>query len=222
MGKKKREAHSLDGQCPLGPEGCPIFEGVNELRRERDQLRELSHIDPLTGLRNFRYLMSALELELERSRRTHLPTAIIMIDLDHFKKINDKFGHPAGNAVLKFVSQLWVKNIRKIDTACRYGGEEFAIIVPGSGAKHAMFVAERLRASLERKVLKYRQHRLGLTASFGVDVFEPGEEIDAEGLIARADRYLLEAKAEGRNAVRGCRPTRGGVSRDEKAALDFL
>jgi diguanylate cyclase (GGDEF)-like protein len=126
---------------------------------------------------------------------------LIMLDLDHFKLINDNFGHENGNKALKLVSGTIRDNIRRIDIPCRYGGEEFAIILPGIRLKQAIRAAERLRVSMENNPLLINGELIRLTASFGVDSYESDENIPGKGFIERTDEFLLEAKQNGRNRV---------------------
>ena len=187
--------------CPLDEHGCSVADRVQRLEEECARLRELIHIDELTGLFNYRYLLEALEGELERTRRTGVPTGLIMIDLDHFKRLNDDYGHEAGNKALQWSSDLWRSNIRRIDKPCRYGGEEFSIILPGSRLTQAARAAERLRIALEDAPLLLNGDVVSLTASFGVDAYGEREDLTVEEFIKRTDQYLLEAKSLGRNRV---------------------
>ena len=188
-------------RCPLNIDECPIIDEIQRLRAECERLRELSQIDALTGYFNYRYLLNALEGEMERTRRTALPTGLIMIDLDGFKQVNDHYGHETGNIALKWCTKIWRSKIRRIDIPCRYGGEEFAIILPGTPIPQAVQAAERLRSGLENETLEWNHHRIKLTASFGVDAYEGKGRISVKAFIQRADRSLLEAKAGGRNRV---------------------
>jgi len=210
-------------ECPFGAEECPLCLEVQRLQSECEHLRELSHTDPLTGLFNRRYLMAALDQERERTRRTGLPTSLIMIDLDHFKRVNDSYGHQAGDEALKWASQVWRQNLRRIDILCRYGGEEFAIILPGTRLNAAVRAAKRLQVALEKSPVTLLSRSVALTASFGVDTYLPTEELTVRAFIKRTDHYLLEAKIKGRNQVCCRKPEKTRqtmeVNIDERAAL---
>ena len=187
--------------CPLKDQGCPLVERVQRLEEDCARLRELTHIDELTGFFNYRFLLEALENELERTRRTGASTGLIMIDLDHFKRLNDDYRHEAGNKALQWSSSLWRSNIRRIDMPCRYGGEEFAIILPGSRLTQIIRAADRLRTALAGAPLQLNGEVVNLTASFGVDAYGEKEDLSVEAFIKRTDQYLLEAKSRGRNRV---------------------
>lgn len=187
--------------CPLGAEGCPFFSELEQLRQECRRLAELSQTDPLTGLFNFRYLIGSLDREMERTRRTGLPTGLIMIDLDYFKMVNDTYGHQVGNEALKWAADIWRQGIRRFDIACRYGGEEFCIILPGTRLPQVVRAAERLRTLLAATPVVYDNREIALTASFGADIFSVKENLSADDFLKRADSYLREAKVRGRNRV---------------------
>ena len=187
--------------CPLKNQGCPVVDELRRLKQEVKRLQALSNTDTLTGLFNFRYLLTALEGEMERTRRTGLSTAFIMIDLDNFKRINDTYGHESGNRALHWTSRIWRENIRRIDIPCRYGGEEFAIILPGARLPQAIRTAERLRALLVDSPVNLNNELVRLTASFGVDAYRGRENLSVEAFIKRTDHFLLKAKAKGRNCV---------------------
>jgi diguanylate cyclase (GGDEF)-like protein len=187
--------------CPVGREFCPVLEELARIQDECQRFFELSQIDPLTGLFNRRHLMTELDREMERTRRSGLSTSIIMVDLDDFKGINDTLGHPAGDAVLRWVANRWRQNVRKLDILCRYGGDEFAVVLPGTSLPPAMKLARRLKSCLHHASLELEGETVSITASFGVDIYSGEEDLDPSAFLKRADKYLLEAKARGRNRV---------------------
>ena len=191
----------IQSDCPYTSNGCPAVKEIEQLKKECKRLQELSNLDSLTGLFNFKYLTKSLEIEMERSTRTGLPTGLIMIDLDHFKRLNDSFGHEVGNKVLKSFSKMLHDHLRRIDISCRYGGEEFAVILPGIRLSQATRAAERLRTSLTQSPIHISDMTVHVSASFGVDTYAGNEKILAEEFIHRTDQFLLQAKAQGRNRV---------------------
>lgn len=217
------EPENITLACPAGIDACPVTAEAARLREQCDLLSERSQVDPLTGLFNFYYLMQALAMEMERTRRTTMPTGLIMLDMDHFKSINDQYGHQCGNEALRRTSRVLRTSIRLIDIPCRYGGEEFTLILPGTSLPQAVRTAERLRRTLEETPLCLNGNQVTLTGSFGVDVFKPGQVLTPDEFIERADRYLLKAKGQGRNQV--CYEENvpatapAGVSSAERAAL---
>jgi diguanylate cyclase (GGDEF)-like protein len=155
----------------------------------------------LSGLYNRRYLWDFLKRELLRSQRRSLPVALIMLDIDHFKRFNDTWGHRAGDAVIKRVAEVILRSIRGSDIACRYGGEEFIAILPEATRQAALERAETMRRELEALELEFDGKPLGkVTGSFGVAVF-PQHGAAAEALVRAADEALYEAKGAGRNRV---------------------
>ena len=167
----------------------------------RDTLRNLSIRDALTGLFNRRYLEESLEREIYRAGRKGLPMGVVMIDIDHFKQFNDTFGHDAGDAVLHEMGALLHRHVRSSDIACRYGGEEFMLILPEASLEVACQRAGRLREAVEQIQMQHGLRALGvITLSFGVAVF-PDHGPTAETLLRAADKALYQAKAEGRNRI---------------------
>ena len=197
--------------CPAGDENCTNLSDVQRLQEEIRQLAALVRTDELTRLFNYRYFNQALSLEMERTRRSGQPTCLIMIDLDHFKTINDAYGHEVGNVVLGHISTLIKKTVRRLDIPCRYGGEEFTIILPDTTLKQGVRFANRLRLIIENSPAKAPDALLGIEASFGVDVYEKGDQQTEKEFVEKVDSYLYLAKQEGRNRV--ChRPLSEGAS----------
>ena len=188
-------------QCPVGEPHCKVIDTVSKLERELLELRDMVHTDTLTGISNFRQFRLILDQEIERTRRTGTPTALIMLDLDHFKQVNDRWGHEAGNQALILTATNLKENVRVLDTPCRYGGEEFAIILPSTTLLVARQVAERLRKAIEHSDLTFEGNHIGLTASLGVAILQHSDSVDAEGFIHKADQQLYLSKKGGRNKV---------------------
>ena len=157
--------------------------------------------DDLTGLRNRRAFFELGNQLLKQSRRNGSPLAIIMLDLDHFKQINDNHGHDAGDAVLRHIGQVLESNVREADIAARIGGEEFAILLADAHAVEASDMAERLLSLMQKTPVWYRDVQIRPTASFGISSLHP-EEPNLENLMARADSAMYESKALGRGRVR--------------------
>ena len=160
--------------------------------------------DGLTGVYNYRTLMQALRTELRRAQRHGHPVAFVMADVDHLKRYNDRFGHLAGSALLAEVAKLLVSSCRNTDIVGKYGGDEFAIILPQTGVQGALAVGERMRAAIAGQAFKNVQ--MGeITCSFGVAAF-PEDGVEAHALIAQADLQLFQAKRAGKNTLRATRP----------------
>ncbi|MBU5612422.1 diguanylate cyclase [Geomonas azotofigens] len=169
----------------------------------REQLRELSIRDPLTGLLNRRHMEESLLREISRATRTNQPLSVVMMDVDHFKTFNDTFGHEAGDHVLKEVGLLLQKNVRDSDIACRFGGEEFTLILPEADCDIALEICNRIRNSVKAlQLVMGRQHLGHVTISAGISVF-PSDGDTIQQLLAAADEALYEAKEKGRDCVIG-------------------
>ena len=175
---------------------------IQSLRADLAEAEENSLKDPVTGLVNRRSFNQGLRRSIAEAQEKHGRLCLIMCDLDHFKRINDSFGHLVGDDVLKRFSELLASSLDKHDLPARFGGEEFAVILPGSTLGRAQAVAEILRLTLEGKRWSTAQgdRRIGqVTASFGVAEMQPGD--DPERLVQRADQALYQAKCDGRNRV---------------------
>ena len=166
----------------------------------KDHIREMAVRDGLTGLYNRRAFDDELRRALAREDRQKGRLGLVLLDIDHFKKLNDTFGHPAGDAVLRHTAHVIERHLRRGDEAARFGGEEFAIILPGADEAGAARLAERVRAAVEKAQLVFEGARLSVTISLGTAVW-PADGKDEETLIAAADRALYAAKQAGRNRV---------------------
>jgi diguanylate cyclase (GGDEF)-like protein/PAS domain S-box-containing protein len=169
--------------------------------RLRETLREQSVRDPLTGLFNRRFMEESLDAELHRARRNREPVSVLLLDLDHFKRFNDTFGHDAGDLVLRSAADLFRGFFRRGDICCRYGGEEFAVILPRSSSPFAAVQANALRTELKRLLLHYEGQTLEpVTFSAGIATF-PEHGRTAASLLSVADKCLYESKSQGRDMV---------------------
>ena len=172
-----------------------------DLKQALRELGEQVITDPLTRLNNRRYLWDFLGRDLIRARRAVLPVAAILFDIDHFKRFNDTWGHEAGDLVLKSVAEVIRQNVRGSDIACRYGGEEFIIVLSEATRTVAVQRAETLRRDIERMDIVLGDKPLDrVTASFGVALY-PTHADNAEALVRAADDALYQAKENGRNRV---------------------
>lgn len=175
------------------------YEMQKKLRKEADDMFRLSVTDPLTGLYNRNYLKTVLERELEAAGRYNYTFSLMILDIDHFKSVNDTFGHPAGDSVLMELSGIMKRCLRVSDVATRYGGEEFLMVLDHTGLTGARAAAEKLREMVESHTFSNMDGRK-VTVSIGVSEYCPCDRIDE--IIKRADLALYCAKEEGRNRVR--------------------
>lgn len=198
---------AVAGDAPIAPADYGAFaSAVARFEENMEALISglwmlLSETDPLTGIATLPALMPRLQQERDRLRRTHNFCTVCMVDLDHFKEINDRYGHAVGNKVLEAVSRYLASRLRRYDQVCRYGGEEFIIMLPDTDLKAAVPIIERLRSGLARlPVILDDGTRLTITGSFGVAPLAPAEPVHAS--IEHADHAMYEAKRAGRNQVR--------------------
>ncbi|MFO8064611.1 MAG: GGDEF domain-containing response regulator [Spirochaetota bacterium] len=174
--------------------------GVNrELERANQELERVAHFDVLSGLMNRMSLFAALDVEIERSLRSGMSLCGIMIDIDHFKEVNDNLGHGCGDKVISALGRVFLEELRKYDHAGRYGGEEFFIALPNSSIHQASMFAERVRSNLEQLSVECEDARTSITVSMGIAKFRHGESRDM--WISRADRAMYVAKQKGRNCI---------------------
>ncbi|HLD64968.1 MAG TPA: diguanylate cyclase [Pseudomonas sp.] len=171
-----------------------------QLQTANLQLQQLSRTDRLTGLNNRGYWEECLKHEYARHRRYQSTAALVMFDIDHFKKVNDTFGHPAGDKVIQAVAEVVREQVRDTDYAGRYGGEEFVVLLPDVDSAGALLFAERLRQRIESLLIIYEGQSIPFTISLGVaDLNQPMDEY--QQLIERADQALYASKKGGRNQV---------------------
>ncbi|PCH62616.1 MAG: GGDEF domain-containing protein [SAR86 cluster bacterium] len=210
-------------ECPAGDDRCPHLPRVKQLEEAIQQLSALVRTDELTGLYNFRYFNQAMGLEMERTHRSGKPCCLIMMDLDFFKKINDIHGHEVGNTVLSYTASLIRKTIRRLDIACRYGGEEFVLILPDTTLNHAVVFANRLRLIIGNSPIIANQQEVKVTASFGVGLYSnnPAFKLSVKEFTEKVDGFLYQAKQEGRNRVchEAIEEAVAGVSSEERDLL---
>lgn len=172
---------------------------IDEMRGEGEALRRTLRTDTLTGLRSRGFIIQFLKRAIVSARRSVMPLSIVMIDLDHFKRVNDHHGHVFGDKVLKMLAARIQNAARGLDTVGRYGGEEFIVVLEQTDLEGARALAERMRAAIAADPICVDGVTIAMTASFGVAEMRDGD--DAESLATRADRALYEAKATGRNRV---------------------
>lgn len=175
---------------------------IEMTKADNARLEALALTDPLTLVLNRRALVNRLMAEVDRARRYESVVTVLMIDLDHFKGVNDTYGHLAGDQVLRDVAQLLQHEVRSVDIVARYGGEEFIVVLPETSTEGAVTFAERIRERIEGRMFESTGHSLLLTTSIGVASFPSARVASIEDLVARADEALYRAKAEGRNRVR--------------------
>jgi len=176
-------------------------EARKELERDNVHLKRVAAMDFLTELVNRRQAVRHLERERARARRSGESLGFIMMDLDHFKSVNDTYGHQAGDAALKHVADLLKTRARASDILIRYGGEEFLAVLPDTNLAGTLELANSLRERIQNNPLTYGDVEVQLRASFGVAVLPPDQDIDVKEMIGRADKALYAAKETGRNRV---------------------
>lgn len=173
---------------------------LEEVESLQGQLRDQAQRDPLTGLYNRRFLEPFLAHELARARRERNALSVALLDIDHFKSINDRHGHPAGDHVIRDVAGRIGRVVRASDVTCRFGGEEYLIVLPQAATEGVVELAERLRLACEREPSVFEGQDIALTVSIGVTTLQP-EDADPSALLHRVDRALYAAKVGGRNRV---------------------
>jgi len=173
----------------------------DELKKSNEMLKQLSDTDPLTHIYNRRYMMNMLEKEILRAERKGTHLSLVMIDLDHFKHVNDKYGHQGGDQVLAALAELSQSGLRSYDFVARYGGEEFVMTLPETTHEDALMIAERLRLRIQLHPYSGALKGLVTTASMGVATYPTNFITSLADLIREADDAMYRAKAAGRNRV---------------------
>ncbi|GGP46706.1 sensor domain-containing diguanylate cyclase [Shewanella saliphila] len=169
-----------------------------QLKSANEQLEELSQTDGLTQLHNRRYWQICMEKEFERHSRYGDTSTLVMIDIDHFKQVNDKYGHPAGDKVIQHIAYLLKQSLRETDCAGRYGGEEFAVVLSKTTAEEALHFTERLRKRIEESEIAFENRLIKVTVSLGIN--DLSEQLDnSSNWLSGADKALYIAKQQGRN-----------------------
>ncbi len=175
-----------------------LRERINKLRRANKRLARVALTDMLTGLYNRTYFDMALENEVARSKRTGQPMSLLLVDLDHFKRINDTFGHQVGDRVLQLVAESFKLTCRRPDIVCRYGGEEFVLILPETDARAAIVLADRIRGNLRGVTCIAAERQVKVSATIGLSCPDL-QDLDAQSLLEQADTALYAGKRKGRN-----------------------
>jgi diguanylate cyclase (GGDEF)-like protein len=188
-------------------------------KRYQDMLAERAQIDAMTSLRNRAYFDAVLNQEVVAARRYGRPASLALFDLDHFKRVNDEHGHPFGDHVLQQVAELMASSVRECDAACRYGGEEFALVLTETELEPARLVAERVRESVSRLRVMHNKQAVAVTVSAGIvctTQFGRDDALTPEALLEAADTALYVAKAAGRNRIE-----LADVSRSPRPSVDL-
>jgi diguanylate cyclase (GGDEF)-like protein len=189
-----------DRTAELNQSNQKLMEQLEYINSLQDKLRQEAVRDPLTGLFNRRHLNEMLPIEFARAKRSNAPLTIFLLDIDHFKSVNDTHGHQVGDVVLQMVSVALKKNVRLGDIVCRYGGEEFLLVMPGMKIEDARIRAEILRTIVASQRMAGRDGPFGVTISIGAALY-PQDSESEEDLISMADEALYRAKQGGRNRV---------------------
>lgn len=166
-----------------------------------NQIRQLSQEDPLTKTFNRRHMNEIAEVEINKVRKNNTHLSVIILDIDHFKKVNDQYGHAAGDEALISCVEIIKKNIRSTDYIGRLGGEEFCVLLPNTNTEEAKILAERIRAEIESHTVTWEQYKIPITASFGITSFNSFHKNEWSNLLNKADIAMYQAKNNGRNCI---------------------
>ncbi len=190
----------LDAQERLRVVNEELQKQLEEITKLEQQVREQAIRDALTGLYNRHHLLNVMETEFSRAERKGHSIAFMLIDLDHFKKVNDSYGHQAGDTTLQAATQIIGKSIRRSDIAFRYGGEEFLVILPEITLNNARQRAEQLRQAIDELEILFKGETIHISASIGMAIY-PQHGSTGDEMLSRVDHALYQAKKAGRNKV---------------------
>lgn len=193
--------HTSNLEALVAERTAALEEVTTQLKKSNLELDHLARTDRLTQIRNRHDLQECLQIEASRARRTMLPCGVIMLDIDHFKEVNDRYGHLSGDDVLKVVTLVVSDILRSEDILGRWGGEEFLLLLPGTGIQQSQQVAEKVREAVANTKFQLDTEVISLTISLGVSLFMPGHTINIDSCVMEADQALYRAKAFGRNQV---------------------
>jgi two-component system cell cycle response regulator len=198
---KQKKAGQKKVICPVGESSCEWLDEIARLRAQIDELSGLVATDTLTGLFNLRHFKQAMQAEMDRSKRSSIPTSLVMAEVDHFETINDEHGREAGNQVLKRLADICRGAVRTTDLVCRYGGEVFAIVFPETHLNLAVKVADRIRQEIADTPVELDNGEVKVTVSMGASVYVKTSVIDVVEFVDSVDKFLFEAKQSGRNCI---------------------
>ncbi|NOY13699.1 MAG: diguanylate cyclase [Deltaproteobacteria bacterium] len=201
--KQSTDPHELNARLH---EHLKRWQRLLDLRQSKEQLQKMALTDALTGIGNRATFDMSIKQATARTQRSGAPVSLLMIDLDHFKWFNDNHGHQAGDSILKHVAQAIRESARDADICCRYGGEEFAVILPDTTADHARILAERIHQQVALASRQLRQTRMPITVSIGISCSDLDDVPHPARLIKEADNALYQAKENGRNRTETWQP----------------
>ncbi|MFT4651064.1 MAG: diguanylate cyclase (GGDEF)-like protein [Polaribacter sp.] len=187
--------------CPIGTPGCECFDEIARLRQEIVELTKLVATDSLTGLYNLRHFKNLLQIEMDRSKRSGIPTTLVMVEIDYLKDIIDVHGREVGDAVLQHIATILKDEVRSTDMVCRYSGEEFGMIFAETHLRLAVKVADRIRESIAMTPVHCNGEDISVTVSMGASVYLKTSILDVVDFVDSVDKYLHEAKQSGRNCI---------------------
>ena len=190
-----------------------------QLKKAKDKLEQLSITDALSGLYNYRYLIHSLELEITRATRYHRTVALLLMDIDYFKNLNDTYGHLCGDYVIRTVGKLLKSNVRSTDIVARYGGDELAVMLIETDTKSAPEVAEKLKQAIGSHAFQWRTKQLSVNLSIGLATAPAPGIKEVSDLIDAADRALYQAKRAGRNTIIVFEKKKGTATADQKSVV---